>query len=586
VIRLRSGYAWHDHSARVRMMFGSTINSVFGPVLYSDLESRADIYVDSVSGDDANAGTMAAPVQTLGQASTLLAALGDLTVIALKCGSSWREALDTSDYAGIVITTYSDLSDGLPLVMGDNVVSGTWDDNTDRADAHSSVYSIDVSVDVPSGSGFQAGIWVDGVRMVRTYSYAACQALAGSYYLPDAGGDMDTGDLSIITLALHPPGSTNPNSDGKTVEATARFYAVNVGDDSTVRLIHARRAGQNDGPIGGGDRILFDRCLGEDGYRHCLLAASGEMTGCIGWMQTVDDSAGYIVQEFYSASAITGATGVWRDCISVVEALPSGATTSDGFGGHTTTGSYDSVSAIDCVTVNGDISMRDCDALTVTRAHLKNGRLLCTADVTNVATDVWVDAPSPGSIATGLITLPRAGATATIDGLRVYSTGDLPGNMGAVFRRTSGSTGAATIINSVVALGSVTGSADIIHMDDGGDLTLTENLFQMGAGSVEMISTNETDADFNASYTGTSNAYDVGSNNVTYSDGSDTVTTFAAAETTSAVVADLAFTDAPNGDWTATGTGIPSGAGLDRPDVTYLTAPSTLAEAQIYLTEQ
>jgi hypothetical protein len=547
------------------------------------------IFVNSTTGNDSNNGLSTIhPVRTLAAARTILDSLEDNTTIWLAYGSTWREKLDVSEYNNIAIRAYGSQVNGLPLVAGDDIITGPWDTSVDRGDAHTNVYSQSVSIEVVSSYEFQGCVYVDGVRLERVNDLATCQSTPGTFYLPENHNSspfyQTDADESSLTVHFHPPGSTNPNTDGKTVEVVTRMFAIRLGDDSTVQDVHARRCGTNLGPLTGGYNCTIDRCLGEDGYRHCSLLASGVQMNSIFIMQRHDDDGGYIVSEFFASNPTAGSEGLWMNCIALMQNYSGAETLSEGFGGHTSGGEYKKITAIDCTAVNGSFQFDDVEEFILTRVKTIDGQVNLRARLTNTLTDVWIKGIDPSRVGTGFITGPITGSVANIDGLRLYAAGDIPGNRDMVIRRKSGEQGTLNITRSVIHLEGDGGVEDnVFHADDTGTVTFNGLQIVMSALG-DYISTNQTEASFLSDFTGSNNAIDLGTNIVEYGNGNDTVANFITTnETGSAVVSDLVFADPLNGNWTATGTSIPAASGLLRSNVEYLDTPDSLLEAKIWL---
>lgn len=555
------------------------------------IEVAADIYVDSADGDDGNPGTAALPVATLSEVASRLAELGDGTTIGLKAGNVWRETLDVSAFNFITIAGYGDAeSDGLPLVAADDVLSGTWETNVDRGDAHTNVFTLSHNLDDTEDNVYP-NVWEDDYRLARVYSYEDCDSNPGSFYVPETGANAFV-TAESVTLAVHPRSSTNPNTDGKTYEAVTRRTAIGMGDSSVARHVHARRAGFNSGPIWGGHHCLIDRCLAEDGYRHAALLESGEMRDTVGWMQTFDPNAGYIVLEYFTGEDIpVGARGVWRRCHAVIERPPVGESLAATYSGHgpggggVTLTEYEEIVCEDCVSVNGEITMDDTAKLTVIRPHLVNSSI--TARGETVVIDPFANITTPSNLAgAAVVGLTAAATSLNIDGLRAYIDGDMPGSLNALIRRLSGATSDITIERSAIYFGPSVedgGAAYVLYEEDSGNTTLRDNVIDLSDAPVRgqfLRTTMDTEADYFSAYTGETNAYRPGNARARATDmDEDAAYVVANHEAGSLVSSDLAFGDPANGDWTVTGTSIPAGAGLARPNISYFEQLNSLGAA-------
>lgn len=216
-----------------------------------------DWFVDSVAGSDANSGTTSAsPFATLAAVSTAIGANPTKTSVALKRGSLFRESLPTS------VTICVDYGTGnLPIVDGSNIITA-WTVNGTQA----AVWEKTLTTDV----GGRPRIFEDGILMPWVADLATCATTAGSRVLLNDGG--------TVTLQMHPTGGGNPNSNGKTYEATVRSSPIAMGDNCTIKGVHARRAISNNGALQVGLNAVVERCLAVDGSKHNMLVGSGSIT--------------------------------------------------------------------------------------------------------------------------------------------------------------------------------------------------------------------------------------------------------------------------------------------------------------------
>jgi hypothetical protein len=219
-----------------------------------------DWFVDSVAGSDANNGTTSAtPFATLAAVSTAIGANPTKTSVALKRGSLFRESLPTS------VTICVDYGTGnLPIVDGSNIITA-WTVNGTQ----SAVWEKTLTTE----TGGRPRIFEDGILMPWVADLATCATTAGSRVLLNEGG--------TITLQMHPTGNGNPNTNGKTYEATVRSSPVSMGDNCTLKGTHARRAISNNGAIQMGLNATVERCLAVDGSKHNILIGSGTATDVI-----------------------------------------------------------------------------------------------------------------------------------------------------------------------------------------------------------------------------------------------------------------------------------------------------------------
>jgi hypothetical protein len=235
----------------------ATVSGIGGTVAAG---STADWFVDSVAGSDANNGTaQATPFATLAAVSTAVGVNPTKTTVSLKRGSLFRESLPAA------VTSCTDYGTGnLPIVDGSDVITG-WTVNGTNAAVWEKTLTID--------TGGRPRIFEDGILMPWVADLATCSITAGSRVLLNDGG--------TVTLQMHPTGGGNPNSNGKTYEATVRASPVIMGDNCSLIGVHARRAISNNGAIEMGLNAIVQRCLAIDGSKHNILVGSGTLTDVI-----------------------------------------------------------------------------------------------------------------------------------------------------------------------------------------------------------------------------------------------------------------------------------------------------------------
>lgn len=227
-----------------------------------------DIYVDSVNGDDSNDGTSDFEAfATLGAAETAAAAKGDGVKIGLKRGSSWREKLDLSSIDNITIKAYGSSGDILNISAGE-VFDQTWLTATDRGDGNDNTYSYNWTHE----GGVHISLLENGVRLKEIHtSIADVDATPGSYMAnPDNTGDTET------VVYVHPTGSSNPNSNGKTYDLAKRAFAVSLGDNPTAEGLHTTLNMGNNGSYTVKQGGSHNRILASHGTKHNAFAHGDE----------------------------------------------------------------------------------------------------------------------------------------------------------------------------------------------------------------------------------------------------------------------------------------------------------------------
>lgn len=252
----------------------------------------SDWFVDSVAGSDANNGTTSTtPFQTLAALATAITANPAKTTVSLKRGSRFRESLSGSVTAAL---DYGSAGSALPIIDGSDVVTG-WTVNGSNATVW------EKTVTIPTGG--RPRVFENGTLMTWVANLATCATTAGSRVLLEDGG--------TITLQIHPSDSGNPNTNGKTYEATMRLSPILLGANCTLKGIHAQRAISNNGAIEMGMNAYLERCIAVDGSKHNMLIGSGDMVDVIA-VRTDDltpaqPAQAYIVG-FGGATSISGHT--------------------------------------------------------------------------------------------------------------------------------------------------------------------------------------------------------------------------------------------------------------------------------------
>lgn len=165
--------------------------------------SSFDRYVDSVSGNDANAGTSEALAYQNLSALTLV----DNGRYGLALASTWREQL-TVDHP-ITIGTFG--TGAPPILDGASPVSGTW--TQPDSVTYPNVWSISITKDSSATTSELLGYWEDGVRpRIATNNTTDLQ---------NNGGWIAT-SRTAQTTTIYIKAAANPNSDGIVREFSKR----------------------------------------------------------------------------------------------------------------------------------------------------------------------------------------------------------------------------------------------------------------------------------------------------------------------------------------------------------------------------
>jgi hypothetical protein len=165
----------------------------------------------------------------------------------------------------------SDAGEGHWPVGNQLDVISSWADAT--GGAWSATYSAHVGAD--ASTGYPQAV-EDGFPLTQVADLATCKSTAGSYYTPTTIGTSPT----TVTMYIHPTGSGNPNSNGKTYECTVReTFLAGKGSCSFTQIHHRGattpsggaiiRAGATDGTDAGHMNIFTTH-----GVYHNAYAAS------------------------------------------------------------------------------------------------------------------------------------------------------------------------------------------------------------------------------------------------------------------------------------------------------------------------
>jgi hypothetical protein len=220
-------------------------------------------FLDSAAAGGGN-GSAAAPYNSI---SALLAD-GDLDsnqVINIERGSTFREFLDLNAYDGMTVQASGTGAD--PIISAFDVVTG-WSLTSGRTNTYEVSFTSDYGTNnINSVLGFKE----DGKPLVYQSSVANCEANPGSYAVTGfANGGV------AQTVYIHPYGSTNPASDGKTYEVTRRKACIEIGDNATIADISLTGNISDDGALKAGRNLNYQRGAIRHGNNHNALAASGK----------------------------------------------------------------------------------------------------------------------------------------------------------------------------------------------------------------------------------------------------------------------------------------------------------------------
>jgi hypothetical protein len=536
-----------------------------GPLVY---------YVDSIGGDDGNSGTSPdAPFETLAAAQTAALAHGNGARIGLARGSEWRESLDLGTLHNVTISGYGE--GALPIVNAADLVPDEWEDSTDRDDAFSNTYSISWTHATPPGqSNAGPSLFEDGEMMKWQTSIAAVDANPGSFYHDGA-----TSDESPVTIYVHPTGSTNPNVNDQTYEATKRTWAIRVGNNATVRLVEACNQGHDNGAINAGINAFVNKCVVHGNPAHDALFSSGVYNTVVGWHPYADVRTGAIVLEAYIGEG-AGLSALWDKCIVVGPADSSVV----GIGGHTSESAtrYEHWEVRDSALKNATVKFVDVLTGSVRRVRLRNASVQfynADADARSYdVIDVWAHLDAPSIINVSRAVWSRQGPnTMNINGLRAYLSNDGVHGVEGPHSIVTGSVGYEIGQTAGLQVLNFIRNSNLAHIAE-----WHRNIIAMPGEAMINIRGSATATDNVLFSLGRYRLSDGAGGFLTY-------TTLAAIQATGiesgTLEIDPQLVDPANGDF-STAIAIPNGAGLERPNIEYLPIPTSLAEARTWVLSQ
>lgn len=241
------------------------------------------IYVDSVSGNDANNGiTSGAAVKTLARALALVA--GQIRPeLYLRRGSVFREQFQLPNNSKVM--AYGLTTSAKPIVSGADLLA-----NSSFTLAAGKTYTYQISLPSISSStnpyvsvtnSDVLMVWENNTRMGLTFnesgytrptSIDAVEATAGSFWW----------DSVNKILYIHPADNSNPSSNGKAYEASVRTLAIHGGDNVFVENIDAEKSGAKTTSGQQGYAILgyrsgvYRSCTGRYGWNHLIGVANDQ----------------------------------------------------------------------------------------------------------------------------------------------------------------------------------------------------------------------------------------------------------------------------------------------------------------------
>lgn len=284
------------------------------------------VFVDSVNGNDANNGLgPSSALQTLAAAKAAAIARGSPAGIGLARGSHWRESLSLSGMAGACIDAVGSTSLPLPKIDCSDIAPNA---NFSLASGQTKTYQITWTHSVQNDIGKRKlRVWENGTRLKWVSSIANCEAEAGTFFVSNAA------IANPATIYVHPTGDTDPASDGKLYEITAREQALTgAGATSDVRNLHTTRNAHHDGSyISAGYSYGV---LASDGVVHNLWNAIGGVADhCVAYDCEPSTWRNLGATLFVSYVDLNGSGATYRNCWAFSPA--PGGETHNGFYAHT-----------------------------------------------------------------------------------------------------------------------------------------------------------------------------------------------------------------------------------------------------------
>ncbi len=460
-----------------------------------------DYYVDSVNGSDDNDGlTQATAFATIGKLGTIAAG----KKIGLAKGSTWKEQL-TIGANNVTVAAYG--TGDKPIIdCADVIATDDWS----KSDGLTNVYQCTKSPALDAADTFP-GIFEDGTPLIRLESTATCDSTPGSF-------TVSSETVAPCTLYVHPTGSTDPSSNGKTYEFTSRQNAIAAYGYTgvTVRGIHGKRCLQGSGNFRMGNNATLIDCLSTWGCKHNFYIGEGSvLVDCVATDIREYDIGLSGTMYVYNSNSPNGGGVTFTRCTAQCTAYNAEAM---GFyGHHNVDGDYGTILFQDCAAINcgngafsginaafviNNPTVTNClyafwpidgmDSLTLT-----GGTFTTSA---NAARCLYHQAPSCPVIITDLTVIH----TGTVSGASLYiasgvapeltlSNVSLTLQPNGVFMRAYNNNGGAINVSGCDFLGSSTDGSVYMTVSGGPDITSDNNRFGLGTYNFTIDGTAYTD---------------------------------------------------------------------------------------------
>ena len=300
-------------TAGQELVFGQSITmlrlSAGEGIVYNSAERPAQWFVSSHSGDDNNDGfTASSQFATIAKLNEYFIAAGDQ--ITLDDDSFWRAMLVLPVSASVV---RSNTGTNRPqLDASDIATNASFSLSSGQTNTYEIPWVADPSTATITYDGAfdKVSVFENGTLLKYRNTISEVEVLPGSY--TNSGAASDQNNITYV----HPLGSTNPISDGKTYEITKRAHALVLGDGATADGLYCSKAVEENGPILAFENATIRNCVGEYGTRHIIYAHSGLVENCTLRYPDVEfireTSAGHTMVVFYKANA-AGLEGIVRN---------------------------------------------------------------------------------------------------------------------------------------------------------------------------------------------------------------------------------------------------------------------------------
>jgi hypothetical protein len=291
--------------------------------------------VDSVNGNDSNPGTQSQPFATIAKLLEQPITEGDK--IGLAKGSVWREQL-TIGANNITVEAYG--TGNAPLIDCSDAIPNA---SFTKTDGRTNVYQYEAATNYVNEESW-INVWEDGAFLTNVASLAACDAAPGSYYVASH-------ITATPTIYIHPTASTNPISDGKLYEFSARSYGIGARGRDYIKVtgVHSRRNYNTGGSIVTGAYARLIDCRASEGNKHNIYTSPGSYhENCLA------DEAYYgglgSTLFILHQSVGNGAGAIYNNCTA---SLTTYDATNQGFSGHiSTSGTLGTVTFNNCTITN------------------------------------------------------------------------------------------------------------------------------------------------------------------------------------------------------------------------------------------